>query len=596
MSCTHRLPRRPLLTWLHDCKQSGAVLAGTLTLGALLLPSCGGGEGGLEPNVATVTFAPMAPSDALTLAEADDIIESAALAVDAPNMAIAVVDRVGNILRVWNRNSASLAADYDNRIAVSIARTGAFLSHSQAPLTTRTTQFISTFHFPATFAAEATPQAEPTLLPPVRATGGVANTGQGPLWQIDASNRGSVFGPFAAGKTLPQLRNPDGSVPTPGFTPLPGGIPLYKRTAASTANPSAFGVGRRLVGAIGVWITDQPLGQGTPDPEGAEFAALAGARTLRTTVDAPFPPETYEFGAVPPEGAVYLVGVLLPFSGTQDVSGRFGPGTYNAADNVPGVGGANGQVDPAQFLIASRNSTSPVVASGGLSAAEVQALVEETALAALDTHAAIRLPAASPTAMVIAVTDAAGAILALFRMEDATLFSVDIAITKGRNTFYFSNPAAVDATGPRAGLHPLDGIVPPGTAVTNRTLGFLTQPFYPPGIDGNPPGPLFDLALENREQANFNRMGFAPPAANQSGVILFPGSAPLYKNGVLVGAIGVSGDGVEQDDFVTFTGIRRAEARLGGVEFEPPAAIRADNFQFNGVRLPYMKFPQHPGG
>ena len=37
MSCTHRLPRRPLLTWLHDCKQSGAVLAGTLTLGALLL-------------------------------------------------------------------------------------------------------------------------------------------------------------------------------------------------------------------------------------------------------------------------------------------------------------------------------------------------------------------------------------------------------------------------------------------------------------------------------------------------------------------------------------------------------------------------------
>lgn len=565
-----------------------------------VVAACGGGEGGLEPNVVPVTFAPVAPGDALTLAEADSIVQSAAEAVGAPNMAVVVVDRVGNILRVWNRDPGSAAADYDNRIAASVARTAAFLSHSQAPLTSRTGQFISTFHFPVAFDLQNfAPQAEPDAVAPLRATLGIANTGQGPLWQIDASNRGVVYGPFDAGNALPQLRNPDGSVPTPGFTPLPGGIPLYKRSAASTANPAAFDVGRRLVGAVGVWISDQPQGAGTPDPEAAEVAALAGSRTLRTTVDAPFPPETYEFGPVPPEGAVYLVGILLPFSGDQAtvdaVLARHGTGTYAAADNVPGTGGTDGVRDPFHFLVSPRDSTAPTPASGGLTALETRTIVEQTAIAARATHAAIRLPASSPTAMVIAVTDAAGEIVALFRMEDATIFSVDIAVTKGRNTYYYSAPDSLDATGPRAGLHPLAGIVPPGTAITCRTLGFLTQPFYPPGIDGNPPGPLFDLALENRKQARFDEMGFAPAGANQSGLILFPGSAPLYKNGVLVGAIGVSGDGVEQDDFVTLSGIRAAEAILGR-EFEPPAAQRADNFVFQGVRLPYMKFPQHPGG
>ena len=76
-----------------------------------------------------------------------------------------------------------------------------------------------------------------------------------------------------------------------------------------------------------------------------------------------------------------------------------------------------------------------------------------------------------------------------------------------------------------------------------------------------------------------------------SGLNFFPGSAPLYKddgtgNRILVGGLGVSGDGVEQDDFVT------AGAAVG---FEPPPNLRADNFSFGGVRLPYQKFPQLPG-
>ena len=67
--------------------------------------------------------------------------------------------------------------------------------------------------------------------------------------------------------------------------------------------------------------------------------------------------------------------------------------------------------------------------------------------------------------------------------------------------------------------------------------------------------------------------------------MFFPGSLPLYKNGVLVGGLGVSGDGVDQDDFVTAAGAKG---------FEAPTAMRADQVEVDGVRLPYQKFPRNP--
>jgi hypothetical protein len=54
---------------------------------------------------------------------------------------------------------------------------------------------------------------------------------------------------------------------------------------------------------------------------------------------------------------------------------------------------------------------------------------------------------------------------------------------------------------------------------------------------------------------------------------------------VLVGGLGISGDGVEQDDVVTNGG-------AGG--FLPPAIIRADQVKIRGVRLPYFKFTRNP--
>jgi hypothetical protein len=117
-------------------------------------------------------------------------------------------------------------------------------------------------------------------------------------------------------------------------------------------------------------------------------------------------------------------------------------------------------------------------------------------------------------------------------------------------------------------------------AFTTRTLGFLAQPFYPPGIDESQPGPLFQI-----QEQLFAGPNPCAPYMPGNGVTLFPGSVPLYKSGILVGGLGISGDGVDQDDFVTFS---------GATGFLPDFSIRADNIIFRGTNLPFLKFPRHP--
>jgi uncharacterized protein GlcG (DUF336 family) len=176
--------------------------------------------------------------------------------------------------------------------------------------------------------------------------------------------------------------------------------------------------------------------------------------------------------------------------------------------------------------------------------------------------------------MTIAVADLDGSIIGLYRMADGTVFSVDVAATKARNMVYFNsaNRSAADLMG-----------VPMATAVTSRTIGYGAQPFFPSGIDGSSAGPFFNVYLQ--DVANPCTQGFQVAGPNQSGVVFFPGSVPLYRNGVLVGGLGVSGDGVDQDDFV---------AAGGSAGFEAPASIRADQIVLQGVRLPYLKFPANP--
>ncbi len=211
---------------------------------------------------------------------------------------------------------------------------------------------------------------------------------------------------------------------------------------------------------------------------------------------------------------------------------------------------------------------------GGLSAADVTAIVTSAVNTASVTRAVIRLPIGQRTRMVISVADLDGTLLALYRMSDATVFSIDVSVAKSRNMTYF-NAQQVDPAN-------LPG-VPPGTALTNRTIGFGAQPLYPPGIDGSPNGPFFQLFVNDVQHPC--TQGSQPPGAKQSGIVFFPGSVGIYRNGILIGGLGVSGDGVDQDDYVTAG---------GATGFEAPTGIRADQIIDAGVRLPYLKFPRDP--
>jgi hypothetical protein len=84
----------------------------------------------------------------------------------------------------------------------------------------------------------------------------------------------------------------------------------------------------------------------------------------------------------------------------------------------------------------------------------------------------------------------------------------------------------------------------------------------------------------------------APGLQLANGLQIFPGGVPLYRGGQLVGAIGVSGDGIDQDDMVALLAAD-ALGRSGGAG-NAEAARRADTLVQNGVRLRYVQCPYAP--
>src|SRR5207245_195736 len=236
----------------------------------------------------------------------------------------------------------------------------------------------------------------------------------------------------------------------------------------------------------------------------------------------------------------------------------------------------------------------------GLSAGDVQRIIVQGITEANRVRAQIRLPIGVRTKMVFAVTDSTGEVLGLYRMPDATVFSIDVAVAKARNVAYYDDPSQLQPIDTVAGL-------PPGVAFTARTFRYTAQPRFPEGIDGTPPGPHSILNDPGINPGN-GLLSTAPPPASayqsvygydsfnpgsnfhdprnvrkQNGVVFFPRSSGVYKviNGVplLVGGLGVSGDGVDQDDIVT---------ALAATGYAPPANLRADQFFVRGVRLPYQ--------
>jgi len=68
---------------------------------------------------------------------------------------------------------------------------------------------------------------------------------------------------------------------------------------------------------------------------------------------------------------------------------------------------------------------------------------------------------------------------------------------------------------------------------------------------------------------------------------------PIHRGEALVGAIGVSGDGIDQDDMIAFLGVAQAGFAAGGPQ-HPSVSRRADQLVPNGARLRYVSCPQAP--
>jgi uncharacterized protein GlcG (DUF336 family) len=498
-----------------------AGIALCISLFLLLLATTGCGSSSNQPTISS------SAAD-MTAADVQTAVQNAAMSVNVP-IVIAVTDRGGNILGVFQKTGAP-ATSVGNfgaivpttELAVGLARTASFFSNDQAPLTSRTVRFISGIHFPP----------------------GIGNTPNAALYGIENTNRGCPLNAnFLPGQSISPARSIDGTQTGLGIQTGKADIFDSNPNAVNPAGVPLFKNGH-LAGGIGVAGASTDI---------TEFAAASGASGFGTKVGFP--------------GVVVIDGISLPEVVQTTRPAGLTAGSFTGSFIVgpnPSPGGP-----PEGDLVPVRAGT-----LGGLTQSEVQSIVDQAIATANQTRAVIRLPEGQRAKFVIAVADLDGSLLALHRMPDATIFSIDVAVGKARNMIYFSS----------SGVNPADlPGVPPGTAVTNRTISFAAQPFFPSGIDGTPPGPFF--GLYQFDIANPCTNGRQPANPNQNGIVFFPGSVALYRGNVLVGGLGVSGDGVEQDDFVT---------NGGSLAFPAPTAIRADQIIIRNVRLPYLKFPRDP--
>jgi uncharacterized protein GlcG (DUF336 family) len=489
---------------------------------------------------------------------------------------VAVTDREANVLGVFSMTGAPASTTIRSvgtagmgleasvvpasLAAISKAGTGALFSTGGNAFTTRTAGFIIQEHFPP----------------------GIDFRPSGPLYGVQFSSL------------------PCSDIKIPGL-PLglsadPGGLPIYK---------DGLAVGGVGIEGDGIYTVDRnPADFDQPAEEliaasavrGFEAPALIrgdnilvdGIRLPYSNVANPPAPPTIAFGSLP--GSVVAGFPIRPAQPSAFVPTQ--------------ISGIAGEVDLRFFpFIAGTSPAGP----NALTASDVQTILTRAIQQANITRAAIRQPLGSNARVTIAVVDAAGNVLGLFRQLDAPVFGFDVSVQKARTAAFFSrsdagtmlNAAGFGSYVTRAGA---DGIQLNGSvAFSDRAIGFLHRPLFPDGINNTAAGP-FSSALTDWSPFNVGFQldliktnllatlgGASVPCSTipnlPNGAQIFAGSTPLYKNGVLVGAIGISGDGIDQDDLIS----------AGGANgYSPPAAMRSDQVFVRSVRLPFLKFPRSP--
>jgi uncharacterized protein GlcG (DUF336 family) len=540
----------------------------------------GGGlpdDQGAVPTPGTpIPFAPSATAGNLSIGEVQTIISQAVSAAASLNRAVtvAVTDREANVLGIFVmtgapatttiRSVGTIGRGLEGTVvpatlaATSKAGTGSLFSTSGNAFTTRTAGFIIQEHFPP----------------------GVDFRSGGPLYGVQFSS-------------LPcsDIKKP--ALPL-GLSGDPGGLPIYKDGVA--------------VGGVGIEGDGSYTVDRDPTDFDQPFEELIAASAVRG----------FEAPALIRADNIFVDGIRLPYS---NVTNPPAPATLNFG-SLPGVvsspirnaqtsvfvpanvGGVAGEVDTRFFPF---TGGAIPVGPNALTSTDVQTIIAHAAQQANITRAAIRQPLGSNARVTIAVVDAAGTVLGVFRQLDAPVFGFDVSVQKARTAAFYSSATAstllrgagFSSYADRAladGLK-LDGSI----AFTDRAGGFLHRPFFPDGINNTAAGPFstqlsewspFNVGLQ-LDLIKTNLLaaigGASVPCSAipnlPNGIQIFPGSVPVYKNGVLIGAIGISGDGVDQDDLISAG---------GGNGYSPAPEIRCDQVFVRDVRLPFLKFPRSP--
>ncbi|WP_338468236.1 heme-binding protein [Novosphingobium sp. ZN18A2] len=529
--------------------------------------------------------------------------------------------------------------------AIAKAVTAAYLSSGGNAFSTRTASEIVQQHFPP---APQTPGLESgplfgvqfSQLPcsdlTARFQAGGGSIFRNPVTQTEDSSPG-LIGP---------KRSPI------GLSADPGGMPLYKNGVLVGAvgvmadgdygfDPDVTDVdndGEEYIALAGL------QGFAPPDNITGDKITVDGT-TLRfsdATVNNLAPLQT-NFSAIN-----NAAGTLIPVRGYND--GAIVAGTAYGTEASGFRYATTAEFDnPDAFVLTdgSGNDRFPIRAAtdGGtnsrpLTKAEVREILTQAFKVMSRARAQIRRPLDSRAEVSISVVDTHGAVLGIVRAPDAPIFGIDVSLQKARTATFFSSPDAATALqgDPDQEIPDFVGRVRnflgdqtalTGTkAFADRSGGNLSRPYFPDGQLGTANGPL------SRPIAQFNPLatglqfalvrsnvlahaayigGAANDTAHQctsipikasangqqrlaNGIQIFPGSVPIYRGTQLVGGIGVSGDGIDQDDMISFLGANNAGVSLGTLG-NAPKDMRADTIVVpvgNGVRLRYVNCPFAP--